>query len=113
MSKFHEDLILCHLCGLLMSEESHVSGCGKQMQFTCDICETKFTTIKHLRRHINIHSKTTFACLLCDKKFSRKDNLKEHTENVHENSNFINCFVCNGKFKRLKDFKRHKKLHLS
>ena len=53
-------------------------------EFGCKYCETKFSRVFDLRRHIDhVHEKYKVCCPICYRILSRKDALKRHILKLH------------------------------
>ena len=77
----------------------------KSSQFTCDVCNKKFTSFSELETHLHVHE---FTCQCCDKIFTHVAQLDHHMR-IHTGS-FV-CEVCTKNFKGPGDLKRHMNIH--
>ncbi len=92
--------------------------------FVCDICHTRFTTLRSLTNHLKVHSgDRQFVCYYCGKRFTTNSDLTKHSyshspqiigpgnQNIalHEsrNTNWFSCHICTETFSLNKDLVRH------
>lgn len=54
-------------------------------RFICQECKATFTSLGHLRVHIESKHdvKMRLVCMMCNKSFSRKEHLRRHMNNLH------------------------------
>lgn len=50
----------------------------------CSVCNSKFRTTKHLKRHETIHMEMLYHCELCNKSFHFKYNQAQHVKNCYK-----------------------------
>lgn len=112
MSGPETEQILCHSCGLLLTNQIHDELCTIKSEYKCFKCDKSFSKLKYLHQHRNTHSNLKFKCSLCDKELKTKQNLQEHINKLHTlcKEDSI-CELCDSKFKRKSDLKRHKLIH--
>lgn len=76
-------------------------------QFSCEPCNTIFTSSSGLSKHINsIHKPPKHKCNVCQKLFKRSDTLQRHVRNVH-NTVYIDCEYCNQTLCDREYYERH------
>lgn len=79
----------CHICGKTFIREDvllkHIRNVHeKDNKFQCEICQMRFSTNYHLKRHMNTHlDKTECICTQCGKKFDRIDKYNNHVKKEH------------------------------
>ena len=66
--------------------------------------------VKSSQKHILIHEEAQFSCDICDKKFTYKWNLESHKA-IHSGEKSFKCETCGSAFFRLSDLKKHTKIH--
>ena len=80
--------------------------------FKCDTCETVFTEMSSLKRHIHLvhENKEVHKCDFCEKSYTRKSDLKRHVQYSHD-SDFqmknVKCSECNETFEKKQQLNRH------
>ncbi|GIY38803.1 hypothetical protein CEXT_183411 [Caerostris extrusa] len=89
--------------------ESHQDSHSDNLDFTCAICQRKFSTRKDLEIHYRSHSKV-FPCSVCNKVFNQKCNLKVHFR-IHTGERPFHCNVCDKRFHRKQDMQKHSWTH--
>ncbi|XP_030760250.1 oocyte zinc finger protein XlCOF6-like isoform X2 [Sitophilus oryzae] len=102
----------CAICGFQTPdkcifhrhEKIHIARADRQL-FVCAHCDTRYTTIQTLRRHLEkkhidarhkkIHfplkDRQLFACTHCDKRYTRKQTLRRHLEKKHIDARNAHC----------------------
>ncbi|XP_066513323.1 zinc finger and BTB domain-containing protein 47-like [Hoplias malabaricus] len=113
-----EKNIQCLMCGKefkkLWSLHEHnkiVHGYAEK-KFTCEICEKKFFTMAHVRKHMIAHTKEMpFTCETCGKSFKRSMSLKVHFLQ-HSGEKPFRCENCNERFQYKYQLRSHMSIHI-
>ncbi|KAL6467586.1 hypothetical protein MHYP_G00232630 [Metynnis hypsauchen] len=113
-----EKNIQCLACGKdfkkLWSLHEHnkiVHGYAEK-KFTCEICEKKFFTMAHVRKHMIAHTKEMpFTCETCGKSFKRSMSLKVHFLQ-HSGEKPFRCENCNERFQYKYQLRSHMSIHI-
>lgn len=78
--------IQCVTCGKAfkklwsLHEHNKIVHGYAEKKFSCEICEKKFYTMAHVRKHMVAHTKDMpFTCETCGKSFKRSMSLKVHS----------------------------------
>ena len=86
-------------------------GPGKEKPFQCQLCQKRFTTQNHLKRHSEVHfGVKRFSCDVCHKTFLRSENLNIH-KRMHSGERPYQCQVCFRRFSQPSSLKNHQKTH--
>ncbi|NXE46632.1 ZN652 protein, partial [Casuarius casuarius] len=112
-----EKNIQCVTCGKgfkkLWSLHEHnkiVHGYAEK-KFSCEICEKKFYTMAHVRKHMVAHTKDMpFTCETCGKSFKRSMSLKVHSLQ-HSGEKPFKCEVGN-RFQYKYQLRSHMSIHI-
>ncbi|XP_021522286.2 zinc finger and BTB domain-containing protein 47 [Aotus nancymaae] len=110
--------IQCVACGKafkkLWSLHEHnktVHGYAEK-KFSCEICEKKFHTMAHVRKHMVAHTKDMpFTCETCGKSFKRSMSLKVHSLQ-HSGEKPFRCENCNERFQYKYQLRSHMSIHI-
>ncbi|XP_060681169.1 zinc finger and BTB domain-containing protein 47 isoform X1 [Hemiscyllium ocellatum] len=113
-----EKSIQCVTCGKgfkkLWSLHEHnkiVHGYAEK-KFSCEICEKKFYTMAHVRKHMVAHTKDMpFTCETCGKSFKRSMSLKVHSLQ-HSGEKPFKCENCNERFQYKYQLRSHMSIHI-
>ncbi|KAM4705629.1 zinc finger and BTB domain-containing protein 47 isoform 2-T2 [Rhinophrynus dorsalis] len=113
-----EKNIQCLTCGKnfkkLWSLHEHnkiVHGYAEK-KFSCDICEKKFYTMAHVRKHLVAHTKDMpFTCETCGKSFKRSMSLKVHSLQ-HSGEKPFKCENCHERFQYKYQLRSHMSIHI-
>ncbi|NWV17194.1 ZN652 protein, partial [Origma solitaria] len=113
-----EKNIQCVTCGKgfkkLWSLHEHnkiVHGYAEK-KFSCEICEKKFYTMAHVRKHMVAHTKDMpFTCETCGKSFKRSMSLKVHSLQ-HSGEKPFKCENCNERFQYKYQLRSHMSIHI-
>ena len=63
--------------------------------FACNICKMNFAERKHLRIHMNTHTREThFSCDQCESQFTNTMALKQHRIRTHDDKSKKKRFAC-------------------
>ncbi|TRY53832.1 hypothetical protein DNTS_002789 [Danionella cerebrum] len=83
-----------------------------EKKFTCEICEKKFYTMAHVRKHMVAHTKEMpFTCETCGKCFKRSLSLKVHALQ-HSGEKPFQCEVCSERFQYKYQLRSHLSVHI-
>uniref|UniRef100_A0A1I8NV32 Protein krueppel n=1 Tax=Stomoxys calcitrans TaxID=35570 RepID=A0A1I8NV32_STOCA len=77
-------------------------------KFTCEECGKSFILRERLLRHLNAHKDLT--CHVCEKTFTSEPTLKEHM-NIHTGENPYLCSLCGRAFKYHSSLRKHVERH--
>ncbi|NXV41989.1 ZN652 protein, partial [Uria aalge] len=113
-----EKNIQCVTCGKgfkkLWSLHEHnkiVHGYAEK-KFSCEICEKKFYTMAHVRKHMVAHTKDMpFTCETCGKSFKRSMSLKVHSLQ-HSGEKPFKCEVRSCRFQYKYQLRSHMSIHI-
>ncbi|KAF1534240.1 UNVERIFIED_CONTAM: hypothetical protein FQV15_0016430, partial [Eudyptes pachyrhynchus] len=113
-----EKNIQCVTCGKgfkkLWSLHEHnkiVHGYAEK-KFSCEICEKKFYTMAHVRKHMVAHTKDMpFTCETCGKSFKRSMSLKVHSLQ-HSGEKPFKCEVGSCRFQYKYQLRSHMSIHI-
>jgi len=84
---------------------------GPSRPFSCQICNKRFTTQNHLKRHGDVHfGVKRFSCDICHKTFLRSENLNIHMR-THSGLKPFKCSICGKGFSQPSNVKNHEKTH--
>ena len=93
------------------SEQSRVTGPGKNPKYQCQYCKKCFTSASVLKNHIRTHTKEKpYQCEHCQKWFSQLWNLKKHVR-THTKEKPYQCEHCQKCFAAQSNLKRHIRIH--
>uniref|UniRef100_A0A8C5N429 PR/SET domain 2 n=1 Tax=Leptobrachium leishanense TaxID=445787 RepID=A0A8C5N429_9ANUR len=91
---------------LLMENESVAEGFTKT--FVCNVCESPFTSIKDLAKHIFVHAEEfPFKCEFCVQLFREVSKLSEHRSLLHGVGKIFVCSLCKKEFAFLCNLQQH------
>ncbi|XP_064541123.1 zinc finger protein 595-like [Drosophila montana] len=97
----------CLTCGKLFiakrnlttHKRIHTNAFNGQRPFKCRICQEKFLTVNHLKRHnFNHANERSYKCPHCLKTFAHRDNLNKHIR-VHLEDHEHKCPHCQRLFR--------------
>ena len=94
----------------MRKEETTVNKKGVKRKRTqrheCDVCEKRFRTSGHLKKHMRIHTnEKPYECDVCEKRFRDSGNLKLHMR-IHTKEKPYECDVCEKRFTSLWCFEK-------
>merc|ERR1712218_205659 len=108
------------------SDESEIPHSGKKRRFkdqkksgqieknffSCDICDSKFTSRPLMNQHVSEahEGKKPLVCIICDTSSSDRNALNRHIANVHDETKVKReheCTVCDGRFENTYLLKQH------
>ncbi|KAG5896104.1 hypothetical protein JTB14_006893 [Gonioctena quinquepunctata] len=106
----------CNVCGKILSCKKELvihkrthPGFEGYKPYPCDICESSFNNIHHLKNHKRVHTgEKPFKCQYCGKGFSQQSCIKPH-ERIHTDSRPYVCEICDKKFTLLRSLVNHLK----
>lgn len=87
---------------------------------TCDICDLKLSSVKHLKEHQKTHNDDTkVQCALCNAMYKNEKTLQKHVLQAHKNnmresktdSYEFSCPECQKKIKLIASLRRHMKIY--
>ncbi|KAM4623201.1 zinc finger protein 652 isoform 1-T1 [Discoglossus pictus] len=113
-----EHRLLCITCNKtfkkLWSLHEHIKivhGYAEK-KFSCEICEKKFYTMAHVRKHLVAHTKDMpFTCETCGKSFKRSMSLKVHSLQ-HSGEKPFRCENCDERFQYKYQLRSHMSIHI-
>lgn len=82
----------------------------KRPKFVCPKCESTFTHIEALERHLPLHDQKQTQCPQCPKAFSHASNLRRHLVRHNQKSRFT-CDFCEQAFVNSTALIEHLKIH--
>ncbi|KAM9296828.1 zinc finger protein 652 [Gastrophryne carolinensis] len=83
-----------------------------EKKFSCEICEKKFYTMAHVRKHLVAHTKDMpFTCETCGKSFKRSMSLKVHSLQ-HSGEKPFKCENCDERFQYKYQLRSHMSIHI-
>ncbi|XP_029429042.1 zinc finger protein 652 [Rhinatrema bivittatum] len=83
-----------------------------EKKFSCEICEKKFYTMAHVRKHMVAHTKDMpFTCETCGKSFKRSMSLKVHSLQ-HSGEKPFRCENCDERFQYKYQLRSHMSIHI-
>ncbi|XP_064177925.1 zinc finger protein 652-like [Anguilla rostrata] len=83
-----------------------------EKKFACEICEKKFYTMAHVRKHMVAHTKDMpFTCETCGKSFKRSMSLKVHSLQ-HSGEKPFRCENCAERFQYKYQLRSHMSVHI-
>ena len=65
--------------------------------FTCEICEKKFSSTVSKKKHIKVVHEKKFVCNVCHRSFGQQKDLARHIENNH-GAKIHSCKFCSKMF---------------
>jgi KRAB domain-containing zinc finger protein len=107
-----KDALQCADCGTTFSKKSHLCRHESIGSKTCEICATRFCTLKQVQEHKRkLHS--NFTCIHCAQCFEDNANLMRHNQNaINEDGILKNkCKICDARFCTVVWLNRHSKEH--
>ncbi|KAI7809563.1 zinc finger and BTB domain-containing protein 47 isoform X2 [Triplophysa rosa] len=113
-----EKTIQCLTCGKAfrklwsLHEHNKIVHGYADKKYTCEICEKKFYTMAHVRKHMVAHTKEMpFTCETCGKSFKRSMSLKVHSLQ-HSGEKPFQCEVCSQCFQYKYQLRSHMSIHI-
>ncbi|CAM5094689.1 unnamed protein product [Eretmochelys imbricata] len=113
-----EKHIQCVTCGKAfkklwsLHEHNKIVHGYAEKKFSCEICEKKFYTMAHVRKHMVAHTKDMpFTCETCGKSFKRSMSLKVHSLQ-HSGEKPFKCENCNERFQYKYQLRSHMSIHI-
>ncbi|KAG8445825.1 hypothetical protein GDO86_010566 [Hymenochirus boettgeri] len=113
-----EKNIQCLTCGKTfkklwsLHEHNKIVHGYAEKKFSCDICEKKFYTMAHVRKHLVAHTKDMpFTCETCGKSFKRSMSLKVHSLQ-HSGEKPFKCENCHERFQYKYQLRSHMSIHI-
>ncbi|XP_076985793.1 zinc finger and BTB domain-containing protein 47 isoform X2 [Tamandua tetradactyla] len=110
--------IQCVTCGKAfkklwsLHEHNKIVHGYAEKKFSCEICEKKFYTMAHVRKHMVAHTKDMpFTCETCGKSFKRSMSLKVHSLQ-HSGEKPFRCENCNERFQYKYQLRSHMSIHI-
>ncbi|XP_071027849.1 zinc finger protein 652 [Oncorhynchus clarkii lewisi] len=83
-----------------------------EKKFACEICDKKFYTMAHVRKHMVAHTKDMpFTCETCGKSFKRSMSLKVHSLQ-HSGEKPFRCENCAERFQYKYQLRSHMSIHI-
>ncbi|XP_051543730.1 zinc finger and BTB domain-containing protein 47-like [Myxocyprinus asiaticus] len=113
-----EKSIQCVTCGKAfkklwsLHEHNKIVHGYAEKRFSCEICEKKFYTMAHVRKHMVAHTKDMpFTCETCGKSFKRSMSLKVHSLQ-HSGEKPFKCENCSERFQYKYQLRSHMSIHI-
>nr|XP_015810636.2 zinc finger and BTB domain-containing protein 47 [Nothobranchius furzeri] len=113
-----ERSIQCVACGKAfkklwsLHEHNKIIHGYAEKKFSCEICEKKFYTMAHVRKHMVAHTKDMpFTCETCGKSFKRSMSLKVHSLQ-HSGEKPFKCENCSERFQYKYQLRSHMSIHI-
>ncbi|XP_038149559.1 zinc finger and BTB domain-containing protein 47 [Cyprinodon tularosa] len=113
-----ERSIQCVTCGKAfkklwsLHEHNKIVHGYAEKKFSCEICEKKFYTMAHVRKHMVAHTKDMpFTCETCGKSFKRSMSLKVHSLQ-HSGEKPFKCESCSERFQYKYQLRSHMSIHI-
>nr|XP_057916321.1 zinc finger and BTB domain-containing protein 47 [Doryrhamphus excisus] len=113
-----EKSIQCAACGKAfkklwsLHEHNKVVHGYAEKKFSCEICDKKFYTMAHVRKHMVAHTKDMpFTCETCGKSFKRSMSLKVHSLQ-HSGEKPFQCENCSERFQYKYQLRSHMSIHI-
>ncbi|XP_077409941.1 zinc finger and BTB domain-containing protein 47 isoform X3 [Vanacampus margaritifer] len=113
-----EKSIQCVACGKefkklwSLHEHNKVVHGYAEKKFSCEICDKKFYTMAHVRKHMVAHTKDMpFTCETCGKSFKRSMSLKVHSLQ-HSGEKPFKCENCSERFQYKYQLRSHMSIHI-
>ncbi|XP_042332018.1 zinc finger and BTB domain-containing protein 47 isoform X2 [Sceloporus undulatus] len=113
-----EKNIQCITCGKAfkklwsLHEHNKIVHGYAEKKFSCEICDKKFYTMAHVRKHMVAHTKDMpFTCETCGKSFKRSMSLKVHSLQ-HSGEKPFKCENCNERFQYKYQLRSHMSIHI-
>ncbi|XP_033618602.1 zinc finger and BTB domain-containing protein 47 [Fukomys damarensis] len=110
--------IQCVTCGKAfkklwsLHEHNKIVHGYAEKKFSCEICEKKFYTMAHVRKHMVAHTKDMpFTCETCGKSFKRSMSLKVHSLQ-HSGEKPFRCENCSERFQYKYQLRSHMSIHI-
>ncbi|XP_061820681.1 zinc finger and BTB domain-containing protein 47 [Nerophis lumbriciformis] len=95
----------------LQEHNKVVHGCAEK-KFSCQVCDKKFYTMAHVRKHMVAHTKDMpFTCETCGKSFKRSMSLKVHSLQ-HSGEKPFQCESCSERFQYKYQLRSHMSVHV-
>lgn len=88
----------------------HSTKDRRKMKFVCNKCESAFSNLDALNRHLPLHNQKQTQCPHCPKAFSHASNLRRHLIRHNQTSRFT-CDFCNEVFSNSDALIEHLKIH--
>ncbi|XP_060075649.1 zinc finger protein 530-like [Ylistrum balloti] len=111
---------VCDLCPKIYTSKEtfnkHMRSHNPDTRISCSYCGQVCLTTSHLKRHINVHTRTDlcnlqtkdkpYECGICQKKYFNKKHLELHVVRHTQTENF-SCDTCDKSFDTRYKWKRH------
>ena len=86
--------------------KAHMVRNHENGNYKCSMCNSGFSMVLNLNKHIEKEHPASLSCLLCNKNFLSYKKMKAHMVRSHENGNF-KCSTCNIGFSSVLKLKKH------
>ena len=103
----------CHTCSKIIScathSKIHQKSHSRNKIVSCELCDKKFSSLKFLAMHKQIHNGRNYSCDKCPRAFTCNSHLKLHLKS-HIEREYI-CRLCKSGFWREFDLEIHERTH--
>merc|ERR1719319_149743 len=110
-----------HLKSHMLNNHEEVLTSGEKQvdEFSCTLCQKKFTLAAYLKNHMVTHNQENpHACTQCRKKFIHAGHLRRHMTNCHninatekDETIHFQCPPCQMEFERRDEMEEHMAIH--
>ncbi|EFO13264.2 hypothetical protein LOAG_15266, partial [Loa loa] len=108
-----EKLLKCEISkkDFVASPSTHTMNHTSEKPFFCSECNTSFSWLSYLDRHMKIHTgEKPYSCSECGKNFTQLSHLRVH-EKIHTREKPHSCSKCGKNFSYLSNLRTHEEIH--